>query len=98
MFTLTSVNSGLCLDVPNNSAAEGVQLDQWTCNGGTNQEWALDPVGSYSASGDRVYQLTSLESGYTLEDENNSTAEGSPIDQWPGNGGSNQDWTVGSTS
>lgn len=98
VFTLTSVNSGLCLDVPNNSATEGVQLDQWTCNGGTNQEWALDPVGSYSASGDRVYQLTSLESGYTVEDENNSTTAGSAIDQWPGNGGGNQHWTVGSTS
>lgn len=98
VFTLTSVNSGLCLDVPNNSAAEGLQLDQWTCNGGSNQEWALDPVGSYSASGDRVYQLTNLESGYTLEDENNSTTEGSPIDQWPSNGGSNQDWTVSEAS
>ena len=94
VFTLTSVSSGLCLDVPNLSAAEGVQLDQWTCNGGTNQQWALDPVGSYSTSGDEVYQLTNLESGYALEDENNSTAEGSPIDQWPSNGGSNQDWTL----
>ena len=94
VFTLTSVHSGLCLDVPNQSTAEGVQLDQWTCNGGANQEWALDPVGSYTTSGDDVYQLTNLESGYTLEDANNSTAEGAPIDQWPSNGGSNQDWTL----
>ena len=98
VFTLTSVKSGLCLDVPNSSATEGVQLDQWTCNGGTNQQWALDPVGSYGTSGDAVYQLTSLESGYTVENENNSTTEGSAIDQWPSNGGSNQDWTLSSVS
>ena len=98
VFTLTSVKSGLCLDVPGQSATEGVQLDQWTCNGGTNQEWALDPVGSYATSGDADYQLTNLESGYTVEDENNSTTEGTAIDQWPSNGGSNQDWTLSSVS
>lgn len=94
VFTLTSVNSGLCLDVPNQSTTEGVQLDQWTCSGGANQEWALDPVGSYATSGDSVYQLTSLVSGFTAEDESNSTSQGSPIDQWPSNGGSNQQWTL----
>ena len=94
VFTLTSVNSGLCLDVPNSSTTEGVQLDQWTCNGGTNQEWAFDPVGSYTTSGDAVYQLTSLVSGYTAEDESNSTASGAPIDQWASNGGTNQQWTL----
>ncbi|HET9168571.1 MAG TPA: RICIN domain-containing protein [Actinospica sp.] len=94
VFTLVSVNSGLCLDVPSSSTTEGVQLDQSTCGGGTNQEWALDPVGSYASSGDAAYQVTSLVSGYTAEDENNSTTEGSAIDQWPGNGGSNQQWTL----
>jgi Ricin-type beta-trefoil lectin domain-like len=98
VFTLTSVHSGLCLDVPGQSATEGVQLDQWTCNGGTNQEWALDPVGSYATSGDTDYQLTSLESGYSVEDENNSTTEGTSIDQWASNGGVNQDWTLNSVS
>ena len=98
VFTLTSVHSGKCLDVPGQSPTEGVQLDQWTCNGGTNQEWALDPVGSYSTPGDDAYQLTSLESGYTAEDKGNSTAEGSPIDQWPSNGGANQEWTLSGVS
>ncbi|HTJ72354.1 MAG TPA: RICIN domain-containing protein [Actinospica sp.] len=94
VFTVVSVNSGLCLEVPSSSTTEGVQLDQWTCNGGTNQEWAFDPVGSYATSGDAVYQLTPLNSGYTAEDENNSTTEGSAIDQWATNGGSNQQWTL----
>ncbi len=94
VFTLVSVNSGLCLDVPSSSTTEGVQLDQWTCSGATNQEWALDPVGSYATSGDSVYQLTALNSGYTAEDESNSTTEGAAVDQWAGNGGSNQHWTL----
>jgi hypothetical protein len=88
------VNSGLCLDVPSSSTTGGVQLDQWTCSGATNQEWALDPVGSYATSGDSVYQLTVLNSGYTAEDESNSTTEGAAIDQWASNGGSNQHWTL----
>jgi hypothetical protein len=94
VFTVVSVNSGLCLDVPSSSTTEGVQLDQWACSGATNQEWAIDPVGSYATSGDSVYQLTALNSGYTAEDENNSTTEGSAIDQWASNGGSNQHWTL----
>ena len=33
---------------------EGAQLDQGTCNGATNQQWALDPVGTYASSATRA--------------------------------------------
>jgi hypothetical protein len=32
-------NSSLCLDVTDQSAANGAKLEQWTCNGGTNQQF-----------------------------------------------------------
>ena len=34
-------NSGLCLDVPGASTSNGVQLQQYTCNGTTAQSWNL---------------------------------------------------------
>jgi hypothetical protein len=94
VYTLTSVNSGLCLDVPGQSVTEGVQLDQWTCNGGTNQEWALDSVGSYASSGDTDYELASLNSGQVVDVAGNSTTAGAVVDQWPSNGGANQEWSL----
>lgn len=94
VFTLRSTGSGLCLDVPSSSTAEGVQLDQWTCDGGANQEWAFDAAGNYSSSSDTSFVLVNLNSGMTAEVKGQSSASGAKIDQWPGNGGSNQTWTV----
>lgn len=37
--------SGLCLDVPGASTADGVQLQQYTCNGTGAQSFNLNPVG-----------------------------------------------------
>ena len=36
---LRNVASGLCLDVPGASRANGAKLIAWTCNGGINQTW-----------------------------------------------------------
>ncbi|MGC0318102.1 RICIN domain-containing protein [Kitasatospora acidiphila] len=40
-------NPALCLDLPNGSATPNTQIQQWSCNGGNNQEWLLtraDPL------------------------------------------------------
>jgi len=44
--SLVNENSGKCLDVPSLSVADGVALQQYTCNGGSNQRWNLvhDPI------------------------------------------------------
>jgi len=94
VFTVRSVGSGLCLDVPGSSTAEGVQLDQWTCDGGANQEWVFDAAGNYSSPSDTSFVLVSLNTGMTAEVKGNSTASGAKVDQWQGNGGSNQTWAV----
>ncbi|MBR7839047.1 RICIN domain-containing protein [Actinospica durhamensis] len=95
VYTLTNVNSGLCLDVPSASTTEGLQLDQWTCNGATNQEWALNAVGSYTSSSDASYELASLSTGQVADVSGSSTTAGAIVDQWPTNGGANQEWTLG---
>ena len=37
-------NDGLCLDVFGNTAASGAAIDQWTCNGQSNQQFQFVPA------------------------------------------------------
>lgn len=39
--TLVNPASGKCLDDPGSSTTNGVRLDLWTCNNGSNQHWAI---------------------------------------------------------
>ena len=94
VYTLKNINSGKCLDVPGQSSTEGLQLDQWTCNGGTNQDWAFDAVGNYGSSGDTSYELAGLNSDQVVDVAGNSTADSAVVDQWPSNGGANQEWAI----
>jgi hypothetical protein len=61
---------------------------------GANQEWAFDAAGDYSSPSDTSFVLASLNTGMTAEVKGNSTASGAKVDQWPGNGGSNQTWVI----
>lgn len=83
--TLINENSGMCLDVPNASKTEGVQLDQWTCNGGTNQDWKL----TAESSG---YQILGENAGQVVDVAGQSITNGATVDQWDWNSGSNQEW------
>ncbi|MFC8452451.1 RICIN domain-containing protein [Kitasatospora sp. NPDC057223] len=40
-YVLKSLNSGLVIDVPDNSTTAGTALDQWSSNGGSNQVWRV---------------------------------------------------------
>ena len=40
-YKLVNRNSGKVLDVVNNSVADGTIVDQWTDNGGANQQWTF---------------------------------------------------------
>ncbi len=44
-YHFVSRHSGRCLDVPSSSTADGVQLQQWACNGSAAQAFSLLPVG-----------------------------------------------------
>lgn len=43
VHALQNVASGLCLDVPGGSTANGVRLILWSCNDGQNQNWRYSP-------------------------------------------------------
>ena len=59
---------------------------QWTCNGGTNQQWSLTNVGDH-------VQLVARHSGKCLDVRSGSTADGAAIIQWTCTGATNQQWT-----
>jgi hypothetical protein len=38
--------SGACLDVPNRSTQQDVELITWSCNTGSNQNWTMNTAGN----------------------------------------------------
>ncbi|NUP48249.1 MAG: hypothetical protein HOW97_13195 [Catenulispora sp.] len=91
-FTTTVVNqaSGNCADDPNSSTTAGTQLIQYSCNGGTNQNWTFTPVSGTTAT----YTVTNGASGLCVDVSGRSTADNAQIIQWSCNGQTNQEFTL----
>jgi hypothetical protein len=60
-YVLANRNSGKVLDVSGQATADGSPVDQWPANGGTNQQWTVQPTG------DGYYRLVGVQSGKPLE-------------------------------
>jgi hypothetical protein len=56
----------------------------WTCTGGANQLWAPQPDGT----------LVSAQSGKCLDDPGFTTTNGTQLEIWDCNNGTNQHWTL----
>jgi lysophospholipase L1-like esterase len=80
---LRGAASGRCLDVPNRSTTNGVQVDIWDCNGGTNQQWTLTAGNQLQVYGTKC-----------LEAANSQTANGTKVQIADCTGGGNQQWRV----
>ena len=83
---LVGNQSGKCLDVPSSSTTNGTQLEIYTCNAGSNQEYTLQANGEvtvYSGSSEKC--LDAYGAGKTA---------GTIVDIYTCNGGSNQLWQV----
>ncbi len=91
-YVITNVNSGLVMDVTSASTAKGATVEQYTANGGSNQEWKL----TYLNNG--MYQLVSVNSGLCLDLVGQSLKSGATLDQYTCNGGANQQFTFSATS
>ncbi|RYZ73972.1 MAG: glycosyl hydrolase family protein [Proteobacteria bacterium] len=88
VYTFTSANSNLCLDVENFSTALSAPLLQWDCHGGNNQQFRLVP------SGAGYYELRNVNSGLCLDVASYSLSEGAQILQFTCHGGPNQKFAV----
>ncbi|GCD99107.1 RICIN domain-containing protein [Embleya hyalina] len=78
---LINYHSGKCLDVPGGSTRDGVQVQQWTCNGKAHQRWNLRYA--RTALGLKLYYVVNEKSGKCLSVKGNSKKNGTPIIQWP---------------
>lgn len=85
-YTLRYTASGKALDVNGGSSTQGLQLQQWTANGGTNQMWYLRPTG------DGYYTIVARNSGLAADVYGAATSDGAQVVQWTTNGGTNQQW------
>ncbi|WP_433125318.1 RICIN domain-containing protein [Micromonospora sp. CA-240977] len=85
-YTLRYTASGKMLDVNGGSTTQGLQLQQWSANGGTNQSWYLRPTG------DGYYTIVSQASGLAADVYAAATSDGAQVVQWTANSGTNQQW------
>jgi Ricin-type beta-trefoil lectin domain len=84
---MTIGNDGLCLDVYGNTSAAGAAIDQWTCNGQSNQQF------QFVATSGGYGELQAQNSGDDLTVSGTVTAAGTPdIVQQPVNGSAASQW------
>lgn len=83
---LTSVNSGLVLDVVDSSTKPGGLVQQWGAWTGKNQQWKLTDAGS------GTFAILNVNSGLCLDVLNLRKDDGAPIQQWNCSGNTNQKW------
>lgn len=91
-FSSTAVaqHSGLCLEDPAQSTANGTQYQQNTCGNGQEQVFDFHPVSGTTDT----YTLVDHLSGKCLDVANGSTADGAVVEQWTCNGGNNQKYKL----
>ncbi|RRR84131.1 RICIN domain-containing protein [Streptomyces sp. RP5T] len=84
---LVVANNNLCLDVYGNSGSAGAAIDQWTCNGQSNQQFQFVPAsGGYG-------ELRAQSSGQDVAVAGSSTTAGTPnIVQQPPDTAANGLW------
>jgi hypothetical protein len=93
IYTIINLNSGLVADVKHAETTNGTPVQQYTYNGGANQQWGVTNVGG------GVYKIIGVQSGLALDVVGGGTANGTLIDIWPYNSSyANQQWSFTPTS
>jgi outer membrane protein assembly factor BamB len=87
-YAVTNVNSGQAIDDPGFSTVDGKDLQQYSVNGGSNQNWTVNNLGN------DVITLANGASGQFMDVVAASKANNALVDQWPSNSQTNQQWNV----
>jgi len=87
-FSSTAVNQAgnNCIDVPNSAPTNALQLVQWTCNSGANQNFTFVPVTGLA----NTYNIRTLTAGSCIDISGNSTADNAQVIQYTCHSGNNQ--------
>jgi predicted alpha-1,6-mannanase (GH76 family) len=91
-YKIINRNSALAADVKGQKTTNGTPVQQYTYNGGANQQWTVTNLG------DGEYKIIGVQSGLALDVVGAGTANGTGIDIWGYNGGLNQQWSLTATS
>lgn len=75
-YTITNRNSGKCVDVSSKSTSDNADIIQYTCNGGTNQQWSLQDAGS------GYYRFVARHSGKCMRGLNGNVIQYTCNDGW----------------
>jgi len=75
-YTIVNRNSGKCLDLAGSSTADGANIQQWACHGGSNQRWRIED------QGDDTSRLVNVATGKVADVANCASADGTDIRQW----------------
>jgi hypothetical protein len=87
-YRVTDAGSGKVLDVVGSSVADSAEVKQYTWNGGANQQWAFESLGT------GYYRIVNRYSGKCLNVASASTADGANIIQYACGGGTNEQWQM----
>jgi uncharacterized repeat protein (TIGR03803 family) len=85
---IVSRNSGKCLDVSGGSTDAAASVIQWTCHGGPNQQWRLEPADGGG------FRIIARHSGQALDVYGGLVDDITPVIQYPVHGGDNQVWRL----
>ena len=86
-YSILNGNSGKALDVKAASLANGIYLQQYNINGGTNQQFKFDASSGY-------YYISARHSGKYLDVLDGLTTNATPVVQMDLSGNLNQQWEV----
>jgi hypothetical protein len=87
-YVLTDSYDNQVLDDYEFSKTAGSIIDQWTANGGTNQQW------NFTYQGLGFYTITNAYSGLFLGDPGSSTKRGTDLEQLSADGGADELWSL----
>jgi len=88
---LIARHSGKCGDVAGASTANNAAVIQYTCSGGTNQQWRLQNLNN------GYYQIVARHSEKCADVTSASTTAGAAVIQYTCGSGTNQQWQLSST-
>jgi hypothetical protein len=91
-YVIVNSYSGMALADPNSSTSNSTPIIQYYQPGGYEQQWILVAAGQ--SANIEASNLVNASSQQVLDDPDFSRADGTPMDQWDYNGGTNQIWTL----
>jgi len=91
-YKVINLNSGLAVDAKAQGIVNGTPIQQYTYNGGANQQWTVTSLGGGQ------YKIIGVQSGLSLEVAGAGTANGTGIDLSDYTGATNQQWSFTATS